>query len=120
MNESSLLPHVIFNERSEHHCQLQLQVPLDCIWFDGHFDNAPILSGVAQIGWVMALAKRFLNIEQPFCGIDVLKFQRVIVPGDTLTMKLQHIAEKQQLNFSLSADTPISSGRIILGERKLS
>lgn len=114
----SKLPHILSKTRQGYHCELLLAVPQDCVWFEGHFDGAPILSGVAQIDWVMSLALSELEVAQAFEGIDVLKFQNVIMPGDELTMTLDHIPEKNQLRFQMqSGHRPLSSGRIVLREK---
>ncbi|HBO78096.1 MAG TPA: AMP-dependent synthetase, partial [Cupriavidus sp.] len=52
----------------------------DLAIFDGHFPGAPIVPGVAQVDWVMALAPQRLAVppRQRFARLDVLKFQAVM------------------------------------------
>ncbi len=108
------LPRVLDCQRTENKCVLQLQVPQDCSWFDGHFPQVPILSGVAQIDWVMTLAERYLDVRQGFAGIEVLKFQNIIQPGNLLQLELEYVHAKNRLYFSMQNDRPLSSGRVIL------
>lgn len=108
------LPVVLACERTADKCVLQLQVPVNCCWFDGHFPQVPILSGVAQLDWVMTLAAQYLDVQQGFAGIEVLKFQNIIQPGNTVQLELEWVRAKGRLYFAMQNDRPLSSGRIIL------
>lgn len=115
MNDAELgLPDVISVQHEGHRCVLALHVPMNCKWFVGHFDEAPILSGVAQMDWVMTLAQRYLGLNQKFSGIQALKFQQVIKPGTELEMALEWDPSKQVLRFEMAGGSRYSSGRIIL------
>ena len=65
-----------------------LDVTDDLAIFDGHFPDTPIVPGVAQVDWVMALAPQRLPIppRERFARLDTLKFQAVIQPGTTVRM----------------------------------
>lgn len=93
-----------------------LEVSADLAIFDGHFPDAPIVPGVAQVDWVMTLAPQRLPIppRDRFHRIDVLKFQNVIRPGDIVQMALTWQPDTQVLAFRLtSAVGPHASGKIL-------
>lgn len=116
VSSGSELPEVLSSEVVGSKCRLNLIVPEDCVWFKGHFDQAPILSGVAQMDWVMTMAQQFLHIKESFIGVEVLKFQNIIQPKDEFTLELEYLLEKQKLVFSMvgANEKPLSSGRIVL------
>ncbi|WP_449430763.1 ApeI family dehydratase [Pseudomonas putida] len=94
---------------------LRLAVPLDLACFPGHFPQTPVLPGVVQVDWAIALACERLQLERRFAGMEVLKFQQVIRPGDELALTLRFDAERGKLYFAYScAGQACSSGRILL------
>ena len=68
--------------------------------FNGHFPDEPVMPGVlivealAQTGGILVLS----SVEQPelystyFAKIDKVKFKRMVVPGDSLILKMELIA----------------------------
>ena len=77
-------------------CHARRLVREDDWWFAGHFPGNPVMPGVlivealAQAGVVTALshpANRGKLIL--FAGIDKVRFKRVVVPGDTLDLKVE-------------------------------
>lgn len=103
-------------ERSQQRVVLALQVPRDLLYFDGHFPGAPILPGVVQTDWALTLGRRYFALPPRFLGLQALKFQRVIVPGASVTLELQHDTERQALSFQLHSDgQQHASGRFLLG-----
>ena len=91
-----------------------MEIPCDLIHFSGHFPAVPVVPGVAQIGWAMSLARRDLRPGLRFGGMEVLKFQRLLRPGDPATLTLKWDAAKHKLHFAYTVDgQPCSSGRIL-------
>ena len=66
----------------------QAQVPTDCVWFDGHFPNMPILPGVAQLTLVADLLKRSLERPVAVRSVGRVRFKQMIRPDDTITVNL--------------------------------
>lgn len=97
--------------------QLELVVPLDLAHFTGHFPQTPVLPGVVQVDWAQQLARRLINDLPPrFCGMEVLKFQQLVRPGDRLQLTLRFDAARGKLYFAFrNGEAPCSSGRILLG-----
>ncbi len=101
---------------SGQHVQLALQVPPDLLYFNGHFPGAPILPGVVQTDWALALGRRYFALPPRFLGVSALKFQRVVTPGMTVTLDLQYDADKATLAFRLHSEGgQHASGRFLLG-----
>ena len=101
-------------DNSEWH--LELDVPLDLAHFSGHFPGTPVLPGVVQIDWAQQLARELINDLPPlFGGMEVLKFQQLVRPGDRLQLTLRFDAERGKLYFTFrSGEANCSSGRILL------
>lgn len=97
--------------------QLELDVPPDLAHFTGHFPQTPVLPGVVQIDWAQRLARELIDELPPrFCGMEVLKFQQLVRPGDRIQLTLRFDAERGKLYFAYrNGDAPCSSGRILFG-----
>jgi len=68
-----------------------------------------------QIDWAIALANERLTPAHRFAGMEVLKFQHVVRPGDELVLTLRFDAERGKLYFNYHcAGQVCSSGRILL------
>ncbi len=101
---------------AEHLC-LQLQVPEDLLFFDGHFDEAPILPGVVQVHWANHYARQMFTLKQDFLRLEVIKFKQIIHPGQKITLELQYDSAKQKIDFTYYSDLgPHATGRIVLGQ----
>ena len=72
------------------------QVTVNEWFFQGHFPGRPVMPGVlivealAQVGAVALLSQPQLAGKIAFfAGIDGVRFRRVVVPGDTLTLTVE-------------------------------
>ncbi|MGB1263384.1 MAG: thioester dehydrase [Cognaticolwellia sp.] len=111
-------PKVLAEHASESEIELQLMIPSDLDYFNGHFPDAPILAGVVQLHWAVEYSKQhFLLTQVEVKNIEVLKFQVVIVPGQNLTLTLVKKAANKVL-FSYASDKgQHASGRIVFEDR---
>jgi 3-hydroxymyristoyl/3-hydroxydecanoyl-(acyl carrier protein) dehydratase len=90
---------------------LQLDVPTDLVWFDGHFPGDPILPGVAQIGWAIAFAREHFGLDTDPHEIDRVKFLHTARPGARLELKLMR--ETTYIRWQLREKaTLLSCGRL--------
>jgi acyl-coenzyme A synthetase/AMP-(fatty) acid ligase/3-hydroxymyristoyl/3-hydroxydecanoyl-(acyl carrier protein) dehydratase len=109
-------PQVLSQVETEGEWSLQLSVPPDLAYFSGHFPKAPVLPGVVQVEWALNLGRQLLNLSGPFAGMEVLKFQQLVRPGDEIQLHLRFDPERSKLYFAYRNDTATcSSGRILLG-----
>jgi 3-hydroxymyristoyl/3-hydroxydecanoyl-(acyl carrier protein) dehydratase len=86
------------------------------MYFPGHFPKAPILPGVVQVDWAMQLGQRLLDVPPSFAGMEVLKFQQLVRPGERLELTLRFDAARSKLHFTYrnAVQAACSSGRILL------
>jgi 3-hydroxymyristoyl/3-hydroxydecanoyl-(acyl carrier protein) dehydratase len=92
---------------------LALRIPLDLIYFPGHFPQAPILPGAVQVAWALAFATRRLGTPLRCHVIEALKFQQLLRPGDRADLTLRHDLERHKLHFAYRyGEKAYSSGRL--------
>jgi len=91
-----------------------VEIPLDQAYFSGHFPGVPVVPGVAQIGWAVDIARQKLFPDLQCRGMEVLKFQKLLRPGDTAELSLRWNADNAKLYFAFTLNgEPCSSGRLI-------
>jgi acyl-coenzyme A synthetase/AMP-(fatty) acid ligase/3-hydroxymyristoyl/3-hydroxydecanoyl-(acyl carrier protein) dehydratase len=94
---------------------LQLAVPPDLAYFSGHFPRAPVLPGVVQVDWALSLGQQLMDLPAKFSGMEVLKFQQLVRPGDEIQLHLRFDSARSKLYFAYRNETATcSSGRILL------
>ncbi len=99
--------------------QAQVELPLEpsLAVFDGHFTQAAILPGVAQLDWAVQLAREVFPVPPRFLRMEALKFQRVARPGDLIRLDLDWQAERGTLVFRYtSVHGPHASGRVVFAD----
>jgi len=108
-------PEVLGQQHIDGEWHLELSVPPDLAYFSGHFPKVPVLPGVVQVDWALAIGKRLLALPVKFAGMEVIKFQQLIRPGDRISLTLRFDAERGKLYFAFrNSGAPCSSGRILL------
>jgi 3-hydroxymyristoyl/3-hydroxydecanoyl-(acyl carrier protein) dehydratase len=110
-------PDVLTKTTDDNQITLQLLIPTDLDYFNGHFPNAPILAGVVQLHWVVEYSKKYFSLSSlEVKNSEVLKFQVVIIPGQNLTLTLIKKAADKVL-FSYTSDKgQHASGRVVFEE----
>jgi len=83
--------------------------------FQGHFVQAAVLPGVAQVDWAMRFARQVFAMPAGFSRMDAVKFQQLARPGDELTLRLDWDAARGILSFRFTSGLGThSSGRMVL------
>lgn len=100
--------------RGEHEAHFSGSVPVDLVYFDGHFADFPLVAGVVQVQWVMDLAAGLGWVTAPVVQMENLKYQHFVRPNDTIVAQLRWDASKGKLIFAiLLGEQTCSSGRVV-------
>ncbi len=67
------------------HAECAFAIPSDYAYVEGHFPGNPLVPGVAQIGWAMAVCRRLGHVG----GLSVsrYRFVRPIRPGEDVRIE---------------------------------
>jgi 3-hydroxymyristoyl/3-hydroxydecanoyl-(acyl carrier protein) dehydratase len=86
----------------------------DARLFEGHFDEAPVLPGVAHIALaVRACADRGLE-SRPLAGVRDVRFARPLGPGDAIEIRLDPGRNPDSIRFEIhSGGSAASSGMLV-------
>lgn len=111
------LPAVEWLQREPEAARAMLDVTAELIVFDGHFTDAPLVPGVAQLDWAVEFARSCFALQGDFQRCEVLKFQLPVLPGTALQLDLQWSVQSGALGFSYSSvHGAHASGRIVFAE----
>src|SRR5712691_10262783 len=106
-------PHLLEIKRADNRVELSLAIPRDLVYFRGHFPAFAVLPGVVQVHWVMNYSRRYFNLGDTSARALLIKFRRLIRPGDQLLLALSYQSIRNQIDFSYAdAEGILSSGRI--------
>jgi len=96
---------------------LVLEIPENLFYFQGHFEQAAVLPGVAQLDWVMGFLAQYFGIEKEMLvSVDALKFQIIVRPGYIVDLKLSKI-KPEKFSFSYSSSHgQHASGKVVFSE----
>lgn len=108
-------PHWLQREPAQASLQLRLDPALQV--FEGHFAQAPILPGVAQLDWAVRFGREAFAIAARFVRMDTVKFQHVARPGDELLLRLEWDAARGQLGFRYTSLHGVhASGKVVFDD----
>jgi len=114
--EARRLPRVLATRRGCGTAECDLAIDADLMWFHGHFPGTPILPGVVQIDWALHFARACLGLALDTAPVFRVKFKAVIVPGDVVTLALDHDRARGRLSFEFRRGAKIcTGGSIALG-----
>lgn len=103
--------------REARQAELELELSPALAAFDGHFPQAAILPGVAQLDWAIRFGREAFALPPRFLRMEALKFQQVLRPGARVALSLEWLPEKGALQFRYqSAAGTHASGRVLFGE----
>jgi uncharacterized membrane protein/acyl-CoA synthetase (AMP-forming)/AMP-acid ligase II len=114
--EAPLLPELLFARGAAEGVELELLLPPDLHWFQGHFPGAPLLPGVVQVHWAVHYAAERLGLHGAFLSMQALKFQRPIRPGQRVLLALTPRPDGRSFEFAYRTEAGRhASGRVTLG-----
>lgn len=96
------------------HAVIGLHIDPAWPWFRGHFDDLPVLPGVAQIHIAALLAKQIWGFWPRGGSLRRIKFLRIIEPGRDMRLELERDPAKGTLamRWFFADGTPVSHGNI--------
>ncbi len=116
VKESVKLPEIVDEQMIDGEAKIQCFIQKELIYFDGHFDGSPVVAGIVQVHWAEAFGRRLFAFSGRFKSLEVIKFQKVIVPGLTVTITLKYDDVSNKLLFRYESNKGVhSSGRICFG-----
>jgi len=112
---SPLRPAATWVEKSPSRAVLTFEVDPALRVLEGHFVEAAIVPGVAQLDWAIGWGAQAFGCGTATRRMDALKFQALMLPGQLIQLELDWNAEKSLLSFKyLRGVTPCASGRVTL------
>tara|TARA_B110000467_G_C17960009_1_gene284570 strand:+ start:188 stop:538 length:351 start_codon:yes stop_codon:yes gene_type:complete len=101
-------------KQSDSLVELCLTIPENLYYFQGHFPQAAILPGVAQLDWVMQYLAQYFAVDMTnLVSVDALKFQNIIRPNHQVTLTLAKI-QTNKYSFSYhSTHAQHASGKVV-------
>ncbi len=94
-------------------------IPPELSYFNGHFAQQPILPGVVQVHWAEHFARQCFDFSTNFTGLTNIKFQQIIIPGQSVTLELGLIEKEitnQEKSFAINFAYSSSAGKHASGK----
>ena len=93
--------------------KISFRIPSELAYFKDHFPGQPILPGVVQLDWAIAVADK-AGIRGTIVAIERLKFTHLILPEKPVELLIQSLAQQPGFTFSYQhAGLVFSSGKIV-------
>ena len=107
-------PEICATERTARGVRLTLRIPAELSYFEGHFAGCPLLPGVVQVNWAIEMGREHIPFAARFRALRGVKFTRVILPGQTVTLQLDYAQDKRELDFAFEVEGhPCSNGTAV-------
>jgi uncharacterized membrane protein/3-hydroxymyristoyl/3-hydroxydecanoyl-(acyl carrier protein) dehydratase len=95
-----------------------LRIPETLACWPGHFPSFPLVPGVVQLAWVMALIEERLGRPALVSSLEGLKFKRPLRAGQQVTLELALQRAPQAFSFKFFAgEKVVASGSIVMVTR---
>ncbi len=98
-------------------CELQLSIPSNLEVFAGHFPEEPVLPGILQVHWAVALAEFCFDraLGDGFNAMQGIKFNSMVLPSAELQLSLK--LQDSKLTFSYWQNgVKYSNGSLVFNE----
>ncbi|HEY6000632.1 MAG TPA: hypothetical protein VI078_15200 [bacterium] len=91
-------------------------VPADSPWFDGHFPGQPVLPGIAQLAMVADLIQSALGLPARVAEVSRVRFKQMILPGEQLQVSAEPRPGRDgAYAFRITrGETPVCSGTMVV------
>ncbi len=112
-----LMPVPVWDRRDAASATLRMTLDPALRPFQGHFPQAAILPGVAQLDWAVRFGRQMFAMPAAFLRMDAVKFQHVARPGDELTLQLDWDAARNMLAFRYTSSHGVhASGKVVFAD----
>lgn len=119
-SKSVLFPQVVASQVQADGAVIELHIPADLSYLDGHFERIAVVPGVVQIQWAVHYARQYLGLSETFSHMDAIKFKELMLPKQLLKLELTMRRQPLKLEFRYHANGgEFSSGRIYFHEQCL-
>jgi 3-hydroxymyristoyl/3-hydroxydecanoyl-(acyl carrier protein) dehydratase len=92
-------------ERTDNGYVLDLQIPEDLSYFDGHFPDTPIVVGVCQLKWIFDYIQTYTGKPLQIRAMEDVKFLRPLFPGQSCVLELIYVPQPTSWHYQLYSDT---------------
>jgi len=82
-------PEILGESWEDDRCSLELRVPEELVYLEGHFPGVPVVAGVVQMEWVVDALTRLLGETPRIRQMDGLKFASLLQPGDVFSLQVE-------------------------------
>lgn len=82
---------------------LELTIPEECDFFDGHFPEIHLVPAVAQMDMVTFFANKYFGTQRYIESAKRIKFTSPVKPNTTLHLNIKFNAEKCSINYKLTS-----------------
>lgn len=112
-----LFPKILKKSTSDNTLHLDLQVPKELKYFEGHFPEIPVVPGFVQMDWVMNFAHEYLGVPKEISKMEAIKFHELIPPDKKFSMEIKWDPKKGKLYYKLYQKEQIfAQGRFQIGK----
>jgi len=81
---------VIGRERDRERLEISARIPEDYAWFEGHYENYPVLAGAVQLKeLILPTVKRAFSELGSVLAMNRIKFTGRILPGDRVVVRVE-------------------------------
>jgi acyl-coenzyme A synthetase/AMP-(fatty) acid ligase len=95
-----------------------VRIPEDYAWFEGHFEQFPVLAGAAQLkDLILPIVAQAFPTLGAVTAMSRVKFSGRILPGDEITVRVERGARPDRVEFEIrKTDEVCSRGILSLSE----
>jgi hypothetical protein len=91
-----------------------VRVPQDYAWFEGHFEQFPVLAGAAQLkDLILPLVAQAFPELGAVTSMSRIKFSGRILPGDEITVRVERGARPGRVEFAIRKTDEVCSRGIL-------
>ncbi len=108
-------PETVWSDHTPIHAVLEMTIGTDLKVLEGHFVEAAVVPGVAQLDWAINWGREAFKFTGHLVRLEVLKFQALMMPAHEVKLVLDWNPEKSTLTFKYTSETAsYSSGRVVM------